>query len=187
MKVAVLFARRDSNYKAIDGCDVFDADRDARTFGGGMPVVAHPPCRAWGRFRNLARPAEGEKALAPWAVDVVRGNGGVLEHPEKSSLWSHCGLPRPGAGLDAHGGWTLGVDQNWWGHRAKKATWLYIVGLSFRDAPAMPMRLEYPTHSVTPYNRNGHRRLLDLPKAEREHTPPEFARWLVELAARCRT
>jgi len=36
-QVAVLFARSDSNYKAIPGCDVYDIERDARTFGGGCP------------------------------------------------------------------------------------------------------------------------------------------------------
>ena len=41
--VAILFARQDSNYKAMAGTDVFDIDRDARNFEGGMPVVAHPP------------------------------------------------------------------------------------------------------------------------------------------------
>ncbi len=34
---AVLFARQDSNYKAMAGTDVFDIDRDARTFAGGSP------------------------------------------------------------------------------------------------------------------------------------------------------
>lgn len=48
-EVAVLFARADSHYKAIDGCDVWDIERDARKWPGGAPVVAHPPCRAWGK------------------------------------------------------------------------------------------------------------------------------------------
>lgn len=56
MDVAVLFARQDSTYKALSGVDVYDIDRDARTFQGGMPVVAHPPCRAWGRLRAFANP-----------------------------------------------------------------------------------------------------------------------------------
>ncbi|HVZ17910.1 MAG TPA: hypothetical protein VG897_12380, partial [Terriglobales bacterium] len=78
--VAILFARQDSNYKAMTGTDVFDIDRDARTFAGGMPVVAHPPCRMWGRLRQFAKGRPDEKALGIWAVDQVRTWGGVLEH-----------------------------------------------------------------------------------------------------------
>jgi hypothetical protein len=48
MTVAVLFARSDSHYKALPGVDVWDSERDARKWLGGSPVVAHPPCRAWG-------------------------------------------------------------------------------------------------------------------------------------------
>ncbi|MWL55341.1 hypothetical protein GQL84_23735, partial [Escherichia coli] len=59
-------------------CDVFDIERDARTFAGGMPVVAHPPCRAWGRLRKFAKPRPDEKALALFAVAQVRAFGGVL-------------------------------------------------------------------------------------------------------------
>ncbi|WP_202122885.1 hypothetical protein, partial [Escherichia coli] len=77
-RIAVLFARVDSNYKAMPECDVFDIERDARTFAGGMPVVAHPPCRAWGRLRKFAKPRPDEKALALFAVAQVRAFGGVL-------------------------------------------------------------------------------------------------------------
>lgn len=94
--IAVLFARLDSIYKELPGCDVYDIQRDARTFRGGSAIVAHPPCRAWGRLRTFARPAEGERELAHFAVDVVRRFGGVLEHPAGSLLWKSAGLPEPG-------------------------------------------------------------------------------------------
>ena len=97
MTVAVLFARADSCYKALPGCDVWDAERDARRWPGGCPVVAHPPCRAWGRLRHFAKPRPDEKALALWAVEQVRKFGGVLEHPASSTLWPAAGLPAPGA------------------------------------------------------------------------------------------
>jgi hypothetical protein len=47
-QVAILFARKDSIYKTMPGCDVWDIDRDARNWPGGAPIVGHPPCRAWG-------------------------------------------------------------------------------------------------------------------------------------------
>lgn len=53
--VAALFVRRDSVYKTMSCVDAFDFDRDALTFAGGMPVVAHPPCRSWGRLRQFAK------------------------------------------------------------------------------------------------------------------------------------
>jgi hypothetical protein len=185
--VAVLFARQDSIYKTIPDCDVYDIDRDARTWQGGLPIIAHPPCRAWGSLRHFAKPRPDEKALATWAVDRVREFGGVLEHPMASTLWAAKGLPRPGA-IDEFGGWTLPISQNWWGHRAEKKTFLYIVGCRPRDIPEMPMVLGEATHVISPAHsiRVGHPRYRpQLRKDEREHTPPALAAWLYHLARRC--
>lgn len=96
MDVAVLFARHDSIYKSLPGCDVWDIERDARTWPGGTPIVAHPPCRSWGTFRHVAKPVDGERELALWAVDQIRRYGGVLEHPARSALWREKPLPEPG-------------------------------------------------------------------------------------------
>ena len=75
--VAVLFASEDSAYKTLAGCDVYDIERDALTWPGGCPVVAHPPCRAWGQLRYWAKPRPGEKELALWAVEQVQRWGGA--------------------------------------------------------------------------------------------------------------
>ncbi|TCV97736.1 hypothetical protein EC912_101753 [Luteibacter rhizovicinus] len=192
MTVAVLFARQDSVYKTISGTDVYDVDRDARSFGGGFPVVAHPPCRAWGRLRAFAKPRDDEKALALFAVEMVRTWGGVLEHPAHSSLWKAAGLPHPGC-IDEFGGHTLPIDQFWFGHRAAKATWLYVCGVSPRRVPAFPMVFGEPTHVIARAPRpDGTRRRAGDPdwrpevsKAEREHTPAALASWLVDLARSC--
>lgn len=180
--IAVLFARADSIYKTLPGCDVYDIERDARAWPGGCQVVAHPPCRAWGRLRHFAKPRPDEKSLALYAVSRVREFGGVLEHPASSTLWPAGGLPQPGR-RDAFGGWTFPVFQHWWGHRAEKATLLYIVGCEPQDLPPIPFRIDEPTHVVQSRKRSVHR--PHISKAEREHTPPEFARWLVETASRC--
>ena len=42
--IAILFARKDSVYKAMPGLDVYDFERDALTWPGGAPLIAHPPC-----------------------------------------------------------------------------------------------------------------------------------------------
>ena len=185
MTVAVLFARQDSIYKTLPDCDVWDIERDARTWPGGCPVVAHPPCRAWGKLRQFANPRPDEPALAPWAVDQVRRFGGVLEHAAESLLWAHCGLPTPGRAPDAFGGWTAEIRQCDWGHKAEKLTWLYIVGCHPDDLPDLPARGE-PTGVIKP-QRGVPRTLKIVTKAEREHTPPQLAAWLVEVANRCRT
>ena len=96
--IAVLFARDDSRYKELDGYDVYDINKDARTFCKKIPVIAHPPCRAWGMLSHMANPREGEKQLAYLALAQVRLNGGILEHPAGSRLWKEAPLPLPGGG-----------------------------------------------------------------------------------------
>lgn len=195
--VAVLFARTDSVYHGL-AQEVYDIDRDARNYAGPLPVVAHPPCRAWGRLRHFAKPRPDEKALALFAVDAVRRWGGVLEHPRASTLWPTAGLPAPGS-RDEFGGWTLGISQHWWGHRAEKLTLLYIVGCDMRDAPPAPITLAQATHVIAMDKRagkgtNGERLRKGMPgwrpevsKPEREHTPPALAHWLLDLATLCST
>lgn len=192
-QIAVLFARADSIYKALPGTDVYDAERDARTWAGGSPVVAHPPCRTWGTLSHLFKHPPGERDLAPWAIAQVRRSGGVLEHPSKSRLWPELGLPAIGA-RDAYGGWTMAIKQSDFGHRAEKKTRLYIVGCEPRDVPPVPIILGTTTHVIS-QNRTlpGGRRLRkgmpgwrpDCSEAEQEHTPPALAQWLVELAQKC--
>lgn len=170
--VSVLFARSDSCYFDLVS-DVWDAQRDARGYTGPGPIICHPPCRAWGRLRHWAKPRPDEKALALFAVEQVRRCGGVLEHPWGSTLWPAAQLPRPGE-RDAWGGWTLLVDQGWWGHAAPKPTYLYIVGCERNALPDMPVQL-----------RRAAGRTLELSPADRERTPPKFAAWLVAVASLC--
>lgn len=179
-QVAVLFARADSVYKTLPDCDVWDAERDARRWPGGCPVVAHPPCRAWGRLRQFAKPREDERDLAVFAVEQVRRFGGALEHPVGSQLWPFAGLPVPGM-RDSFGGWTLPIHQHWWGHKAEKATLLYVVGVEPAAVPAIPFRIDQPTHCIRPAKGSS---LPTVTKAEREHTPAQLAAWLVDLARR---
>jgi hypothetical protein len=186
--VAVLFARKDSIYKTLPDCDVWDIDRDARNWTGGSPLVAHPPCRAWGRLAHMAKPRPDEKDLARFAVAMIRQHGGVLEHPSGSRLWADQQLGTIDA-PDAFGGWTLPVHQHWFGHLAEKSTLLYIVGCSPADVPAIPMKLGKAEYVVaSSLHRKGieRRSRPEIPDAMREHTPIELAKWLVEVARRCR-
>lgn len=186
LTVAVLFARADSVYKTLSGVEVYDAERDARTYDGPHPVVAHPPCRGWGQLRHMASPRPDERNLARLAVALVREFGGVLEHPSASVLWPAQGLPAPGASADQFGGWTLAAPQKWWGHEAEKKTLFYIVGCGPRDIPLMPLKLgEAEAVIGTPHGAASSKK-REIAKAAREHTPLELAMWLVELARRCK-
>jgi len=122
----------------------------------------------------MSKATTEERQLAFHAVGAVRRCGGVLEHPAWSSLWREAGLPLPGEPLDAAGGWTLPVFQGHAGHRAPKDTWLYIVGINRRALPSFPFGLGHPPGRVEL-----------MGKREREATPPDFARWLVDLATAC--
>jgi len=181
--VAALFVRGDSHYKTMPGVDAWDIERDARRWSGGTACVAHPPCRAWGRLRQMAKPRADERELAIWAVHQVRLWGGVLEHPSGSTLWADQGLPLAGRGVDKFGGYTLSVAQFDWGHKARKLTWLYVVGCPFDKVPTMPVREGEPTHCIARTNGTG--LLPHVTHTEREATPPAFAEWLVELARTC--
>lgn len=186
MRVAALYVRADTIYREIPGVDCWDAARDARLYAGPWPVVAHPPCEAWGNLRQVRKTSRRpgwmtaerlnadaiSASCGPVAVDQVRKHGGVLEHPANSALWPYAGLPRPDEYPDNHGGYTVEVDQVNWGHRAIKRTWLYIVGAPEYTLDYPPLRQAETTVEM-------------MGKDERNRTPPDFARWLVDLAARC--
>ena len=162
--VAALFTCASGPYASL-GCDVFDIARDARTFDLSCPVVAHPPCRAWGKLSHFAKPRFDERDLSIWAMWVVRHCGGVLEHPLSSRLWSFFGL-RPGC-RDSFGGLLVPIEQVSYGHRAQKLTGLYLVGCDL-----VPLVGGHPSCPVERMSR-----------AERERTPVDLARALVAAAA----
>ena len=187
MMVAALFVRKDSAYKAIAGVDAWDVMRNARHWEGGCPVVAHPPCSQWGGLRHMARRDDAEKYMARAAVAWVRLNGGVLEHPARSTLWRDQAMPRPGEPTDGYG-WTVEIDQWHWGHVAHKPTWLYIVGCTPAQLPPIPRREGKSDRVIS----TGHGLREGMPgwrsrvtQKEREYTPPALAEWLVEVARRC--
>lgn len=187
-----LFVRQDSIYKTL-GIECYDIDRNALTFSGDTPVIVHPPCRAWGRLRKFAKPRPGEKELALWAIDLVRKNGGVLEHPRSTGLIDAKKLPVDGT-QDQYGGFCLSVNQSWWGHKAEKKTLLYICGCKPGNLPPMPLNFNAITHCIGGLKskrkdgtfRRKNTALRELSKANNERTPIAFAKWLIEVANICK-
>ncbi len=176
--IPVLFAMPKSVYNTFPECDVYDEKRDAYTYPGGAPVIAHPPCRLWSRMRSFSTAPESEKQTAWFALEMVRRYGGVLEHPADSSFWKAAGLPT-GYQKDQYGGFTLVIDQHAFGHRARKRTWLYIVGVHPRDIPPYPISWELPKYIVTTTKRNSTRK--ELHTKERNATPTLFAKFLIAI------
>ena len=138
MMVAALFVATGGAYFNLPDVDPWDEKRDARLYDGPHPVVAHPPCERWGRYwgggpsARVKRVKGDDAGCYASALSSVRRCGGVLEHPEASHAWRHHGLipPLRGGGwsvADDVGGWTCCVEQGAYGHRARKATWLYAI------------------------------------------------------------
>lgn len=189
--VSALYTRKNSIYKKLN-IDCWDVQRDARNYTGPGPIICHPPCRSWGQCRWLAKPKEGEKELSIIAVNQVRKFGGILEHPSRSSLWPYMNLPLPNQVPDRYGGFSISIDQSWWGHLVRKPTLLYIVGTTLKKMPACPIRFDAITHTIFVSQRMAKRKKLGqrqkkvLSKAGRETTPIEFAKWLIEVAELCK-
>lgn len=135
--VAALYVERGGCYYGLPDVDPWDVERDARLYAGPYPVVAHPPCARWCQIAGLVEHRygyrRGEDAGAfEAALSAVRRWGGVLEHPAYSKAWPTFGLPSPprqGGWVSTlfEEGWSAHVEQVFYGHRARKATWLYAV------------------------------------------------------------
>lgn len=171
--IAVLCAARKTHYRDLPDVDVYDADRDARTFQGGMPIIAHPPCRSWSAFMgHWAKPAEGERELGLWCCEQLRACGGILEQPAHSRLFQAAELPLPGRRIGSL--WTLQVDQYWWGFPTQKKTWLCFSGMHPRDV-VVPYRLRAST-------RGDRYRFECMSHGQRSRTTLAMCEWLVATA-----
>ena len=196
--IAALYVETDGVYYGLPGVDPWDEARDARQYPGPHPVVAHPPCARWGRYwgghpRQWPRLKLGDDGgCFVAALNAVRWYGGVLEHPEASHAWRAFMLttpPRTGGWVqaDEHGGWTCCVEQGHYGHAARKATWLYAVGVDLPElkwgSSGQRLRLDAGFHTAEERRRavrKGETHFLS--KAERARTPVPFRDLLLGMA-----
>ena len=175
----VYFVADKSYYRLLPDLDLYDLRRNALSTVSNAPAIYHPPCRSWGRLRHFAKTPSGEHWLAVWAILRMWRYGGVLEHPAGSKLWSLMGLAYPGRGYDLHGGFSVSLNQSWFGYPAKKNTWLYVVGCDISDLPEMPLCFNAITKTVSgSKNRNV---LKELSHSERSRTTLQFNEYLISV------
>jgi hypothetical protein len=194
--VAALFVQKGGSYYGLDGVDPWDVERDATKYDGPHPVVAHPPCARWCRLAGLVEKRWGHKrgedgGLFASALASVRKWGGVLEHPAYSDAWAAFDLPTPwpsgGWQRGFCGGWSCHVEQVRYGHRAKKATWLYAFGVD--ELPDMRWGSDPDAQSTVGVSWCGnHTSAFDkrerLGKAAASATPEDFRQELLGIARR---
>jgi len=198
--IAALYVERNGVYCDLPGVDPWTVDRDARKYAGPWPVVAHPPCQRWGRYWGGSPTTWPRLKLGDdggcfeAALSAVLKWGGVLEHPEGSHAWSWFGInkpPRSGGWVSGgliHGGWTCCVEQGWYGHKARKATWLFAYGLTppelmWGRAPGDFLRLDDRFHSAEERRRAVKTGICQgLSKKQRAATPIPFRDLLLSIA-----
>lgn len=194
--IAALYVEPGGCYFNLPGVDPWDEARDARRYAGPWPVIAHPPCERWGRYWSGGPSARVRRQLGDdggcfeAALAAVRRFGGVLEHPEASHAWRRHGIsapPRSGGWVQVEGGWTCCVEQGSYGHRARKATWLYAVNVDLPDlqwrAEGDFVRLDDGFHSKEERARATKTGACQrLSSHQRKATPPAFRDILISMA-----
>ncbi len=194
--IAALYVEKGGVYWNLPDVDPWDESRDARLYAGPWPVVAHPPCARWGRYWSGGPSARVRRELGDdggcfaAALESVRKWGGVLEHPEASSAWHAFGIPAPhrrGGWLrDLFGGYTACVEQGHYGHRSRKATWLYVFGVEPPQlvwGPALAAICDDDFESETERRRAVKTGACQrMSKKERAATPPAFRDLLLGIA-----
>jgi len=198
--IAALYVERDGRYYGLPDVDPWDEDRDARRYTGPHPVVAHPPCKRWGKFwhGSTAKPhqfrlGEDQGTFAA-ALTSVRNYGGVLEHPADSHAFGWFGLPLPircrgWSEADKFGGRSCYVEQGHYGHFSRKKTWLYAVGVDYPELNWTEGEQRLHPVALERYGYEKARRIgmvamvggKDKEKI-RDRTPPEFRDVLLGMA-----
>lgn len=199
--IAALYVEPAGAYVGLPHVDPWDEARDARTYAGPWPVVAHPPCQRWGRFwhGSTRKPHQfklgDDGGCFAAALASVRTWGGVLEHPADSHAWAAFGLtkpPRKGGWVQAddQGGWTCCVEQGHYGHASRKATWLYACKTDRPDLRWGSCGQRIHPVALARYGYEKARRIGMLAMVGGKHktairnaTPPEFRDVLLQIAA----
>lgn len=197
--IAALFVETNGVY-FMPSVDPWDEQRDARKYDGPWPVIAHPPCKRWGRFwhGSTRKPHQYELGADDGcfnaALSKVLQFGGVLEHPCDSRAWDAFGLSKPkrsGGWIKDYqfGGHTCCVYQGHYGHLAGKATWLYACNTSLPELRWGPCEQRLHPVALAKYGYAKARRIGMMAMVGgkdkeriRDATPIEFRDILISIA-----
>ena len=202
--VAALYVETGGCYYGLQNVETWDQARDARSYAGPWPVVAHPPCQRWGKFwagqplyiaRTGQRKVKGDDGgCFAAALEAVRKYGGVIEHPWGSYAWPHFGIAVPSRTggwirADDFGGWTCCVEQGRYGHYARKPTLLYAVRTECPELRWGKSAPVFPQWALDKYGLEKCKRAGELAfkgggkdNTHRIGTPTEFRDLLLQLA-----
>lgn len=206
-EVAALYVKTGGAYYNLPGVHPFDQEKDARTYAGPYPIVAHPPCQRWGKFwagqplhikKTGQRKRKGDdQGCFKSALFDVRRFGGVIEHPADSQAWTHFGLakpPRSGGWIAADdiGGFTCCIEQGRYGHYARKPTWLYVFGVAKENLPELDWgksEPKFPPEAIEKHGLDYCKRAGELAfqgggenSTPRINTPEAFRDILIQIA-----
>jgi len=197
--IAALFVETGGCYFGLPNVDPWDKARDARLYAGPHPVVAHPPCQRWGRFAKGSMTKQDQitgddDGCFAAALAAVKRCGGVIEHPAHSKAWPAFGIatpPRAGGWIPSGlGGWTCQVEQGHYGHKARKATWLYVIGKKPPDLTWGHSGQRLPAKRLSERGYESARRCgvtANMSSQQRQRTPIEFRDLLIQIAENSRT
>ncbi len=190
--IAALYVATGGCYFGLPNVDPWDERRDARLYAGPWPVVAHPPCSRHCRLAAQAEQRTGRKVgddggCFAAALEAVRTFGGVLEQPAASKAFRANGLLQPQRGSWQSAGdfmgWITEVEQGHYGHRARKATWLYAVGC---ELPMLSWGVSVasilPRLGRDPERERRTGAVQRMCHRERAATPPAFRDLLISMA-----
>ncbi len=89
--IAALYVETGGTYYGLEGVGTWDAERDARQYAGPHPVIAHPPCKRWGRYWYGGPSCKKRKLLGDdggcFAQAWYRGsNPAPIKNPPRESI-----------------------------------------------------------------------------------------------------
>ena len=108
--IAALYVDPNGVYASLHDVDLWDETRDARTYTGPWPVVAHPPCARWSRLAGFTEAGSAQTRRRRRLLPCRARRRPHLRRRARASrllskAWDTYGLTEP----IWHGGWTLGA------------------------------------------------------------------------------